>query len=235
MKKYKEIIGLEVIKVNIDEEVYGSLTEKEIKDLYYSNVKEEFIKVDDLSQPYIIRLVTSDTQQLKSLEPELLPNGDDFEMAETIQGLLKERDVRIFKSDFDKEILKEAKENKSKISDIMEKAESSATESTDKKSEISLQEKAKRELREVHEQVAKNMSEGFKQLLQKVKEEKITLTDAAKQVFAQNNSDQEINENKIKILRNVIEDIEDIKPDGTIIYKSDKIKEDVIEADYEAD
>jgi len=116
-KDRKELVSLEILKFTEDT---SELSEAEIKDLYERVTKEEFIKVDDLSQPYVLRLVTSTEKELRSLEPDFLPSGDDFEMAETIQDTLKENGINVYGGDFKTEDLEYAGEIKQqKLSDAI--------------------------------------------------------------------------------------------------------------------
>lgn len=118
-KDRTELISLEILKFSKDKNT-NDLSLEEIKDLYTKVTEEEFIKVDDLSQPYVIRVVTSKESVLRSLEPDFLPNGDDFEMAETIQELLKAKNINVYGGDFKTEILEQAGEiKKAKLSEII--------------------------------------------------------------------------------------------------------------------
>jgi hypothetical protein len=109
-KDRPELVSLEILKfTDIDT---NELSDAEIKKLYKEKTEEQFIKVDDLSQPYVLRIVTSTESKLRSLEPDFLPSGDDFEMAETIQDILKEKGINVYGGDFKTENLEYAPEIK---------------------------------------------------------------------------------------------------------------------------
>ncbi len=107
-----ELVSLEILKFSEDIEDTSELSIPEIKKLYNKVTEEEFIKIDDLSQPYVIRVVTSKESVLRSQEPDFLPEGDDFEMAESIQEILKEKNINVYGSDFKTEDLSHATEIK---------------------------------------------------------------------------------------------------------------------------
>jgi len=118
-KDRTELISLEILKFSEDGNT-SELNIDEIKDLYSKVTEEEFIKIDDLSQPYVIRVVTSKESVLKSLEPDFLPSGDDFEMAETIQNILKSKNINVYGADFKTEDLEHAGEiKKAKLSEAI--------------------------------------------------------------------------------------------------------------------
>ncbi len=119
-KDRTELISLEILKFSEDAGNTSELNIDEIKDLYSKVTEEEFIKIDDLSQPYVIRVVTSKESVLKSLEPDFLPSGDDFEMAETIQNILKSKNINVYGADFKTEDLEHAGEiKKAKLSEAI--------------------------------------------------------------------------------------------------------------------
>ena len=119
-KDRTELISLEILKFSEEVGDTSELDIKEIKDLYSKVTQEEFIKIDDLSQPYVIRVVTSQESVLKSLEPDFLPSGDDFEMAETIQDILKSKNINVYGADFKTEDLEYAGEiKKTKLSEAI--------------------------------------------------------------------------------------------------------------------
>jgi len=99
MKEQQELVSLEVLVFNKD---ISKMNEEEIKNEYRS-FKEEFTIIDDLSQPYVIRTVVGNHADIKSLEPDMIPECDRFEISESIQELLKEQKVPVYKSDFDQQ------------------------------------------------------------------------------------------------------------------------------------
>ena len=118
-----ELGGLEIISFNgeILEEfkAIDPDDKKALKKFYNRFFEENFLKVDDLSQPYLIKTSTSKKKALKkagpesfvnSLEPEFVPEGDRYELIETLQDLLHELGVPVFKSDFDAEMIDIAKQ-----------------------------------------------------------------------------------------------------------------------------
>lgn len=119
-KDRTELISLEILKFSEDVGNTDEMDIAEIKELYSKLTEEEFIKVDDLSQPYVIRVVTSKESILKSLEPDFLPNGDDFEVSETIQEILKGKNINVYGADFKTEDLEHAGEiKKARLSDAI--------------------------------------------------------------------------------------------------------------------
>jgi len=113
MKEIKELIDLEVLQFpDKSVEELQEMGINKIKSLIKRRTEEKYYLIDDTSKPYVIKIVTSKMDKLRSLEPELLPDGDDFEVMESIQEILKENNIPVYKSDFDKETLKEVKQNK---------------------------------------------------------------------------------------------------------------------------
>ena len=113
MKEIKELIDLEVLQFpDKSVEELQEMGIDRIKSLIKRRTEEKYYLIDDTSKPYVIKIVTSKMDKLRSLEPELLPDGDDFEVMESIQEILKENNIPVYKSDFDKETLKEVKQNK---------------------------------------------------------------------------------------------------------------------------
>ena len=113
MREIRELIDLEVL--GIPDKTVEELQEMgidKIKSLIKRRTTEKYYLIDDTSKPYIVKIVTSKPEKLRSFEPELLPNGDDFEIMESIQEILKENNVPVYKSDFDKETLDQVKNNR---------------------------------------------------------------------------------------------------------------------------
>jgi len=111
-----ELVSLEILKFT--DEV-KDLTELEIRKKY-RKAKEHFIKIDDLSQTYVIRLVVDNKENIKSLEPDFLPEGDVFEVSESIQGILKDFGINVYGSDFSEDGIKMSSQiKKDKLSDAI--------------------------------------------------------------------------------------------------------------------
>jgi len=97
IKNQKELVSLEIL--TFSEDVSG-FNEDQIKEKYKS-YEESFTLVDDLSQPYVIRTVVGNHKDIRSYEPDMIPAEDRFEIAESIQEILKNKDLPVYKSDFD--------------------------------------------------------------------------------------------------------------------------------------
>jgi len=93
----KELVSLEIL--TFSEDVTG-YSEKQLKEKYHS-FKETFTLIDDLSQPYVIRTVVGEHKDIRSLEPEMIPECDRFEVSESVQSILKDNELPVYKSDFD--------------------------------------------------------------------------------------------------------------------------------------
>jgi len=90
------LVSLEVLKLK---EMPKSIEEAE--ELYDGIVKYKTYLIDDLSQPYIIRLAyTENKSKLNSVDPMTLNEGDQYELSESIQDILRENDFPINKSEF---------------------------------------------------------------------------------------------------------------------------------------
>jgi hypothetical protein len=92
----KGLVSLEVIKLK---EMPASVEEAE--GLYEEIVKHKTYLIDDLSDPYIVRLAyTENKSKLRSVDPDRLDDIDAFELGESIQEILKENGFPVIKSDF---------------------------------------------------------------------------------------------------------------------------------------
>jgi len=90
------LVSLEVIKLK---EMPADL--KEAEELYEEIVKYKTYLIDDLSDPYLIRLsYTDDKSKLKSIDPNHLDDIDAYELGESIQEILRENDFPVIKSAF---------------------------------------------------------------------------------------------------------------------------------------
>jgi len=96
-KNQKELVSLEIL--TFSEDVTG-YSEEELREKYRS-FKESFTLIDDLSQPYVIRTVVGDHKDIRSLEPEMIPECDRFEVSESVQDILKNNELPVYKSEFD--------------------------------------------------------------------------------------------------------------------------------------
>jgi len=90
------MVALDVVKFkNMPEDIETA------KELYNEIVQEKFYLIDDLSEPYLIRLAyTENKSKLKSVDPYRMNDSDLFELGESIQEILKENDFPINKSEF---------------------------------------------------------------------------------------------------------------------------------------
>lgn len=102
----KGLVSLEVIKLKERPE-----TTEEAEALYDKIVKHKTYLVDDLPDPYIIRLsYTENKSKLRSIDPDHMDEADQFEISESIQDILRENNFPVIKSKFpdkDKEANKE--------------------------------------------------------------------------------------------------------------------------------
>jgi len=127
MKKINELVSLEVIVptdlVNLtSEEIVdlGNLNQEELKELYNSKIEEKFYLVNDLSVPYIVRIAVAEKNKVVSLEPELVDECDVVELTESIQEILQENSIPVYKSEFDVDGIKEAHKRKKEINETVE-------------------------------------------------------------------------------------------------------------------
>jgi len=92
----KGLVSLEVIKLK---EMPADVEEAE--KLYEEIVKYKTYLIDDLTEPYLIRLAyTENKSKLKSIDPNHLDDIDAFELGESMQEILKENGFPIIKSAF---------------------------------------------------------------------------------------------------------------------------------------
>jgi len=92
----KGLVSLEVIKLK---EMPANV--KEAEELYNEIVKHKTYLIDDLTEPYIIRVAyTENKSKLRSVDPDRLDDIDAFELGESIQEILKENGFPVIKSDF---------------------------------------------------------------------------------------------------------------------------------------
>jgi hypothetical protein len=92
----KGLVSLEIIKLK---EMPADVQEAE--ELYEDIVKHKTYLIDDLTDPYIVRLAyTENKSKLRSVDPDRLDDIDAFELGESIQEILKENDFPVIKSEF---------------------------------------------------------------------------------------------------------------------------------------
>ena len=92
----KGLVSLEVIKLR-----ESPVDVKEAEELYTEIVKHKTYLIDDLADPYIIRLsFTENKSRLRSVDPDRLEDMDAFELGESIQEILKENGFPVIKSEF---------------------------------------------------------------------------------------------------------------------------------------
>jgi len=96
IKNQQELVSLEILTFSED---VSNFNEEQLKEKYNS-YKESFTLVNDLSQPYVIRTVVGDYKDIRSYEPDMIPESDRYEITESIQDVLKNKDVPVYKSDF---------------------------------------------------------------------------------------------------------------------------------------
>jgi len=92
--KIRELISLEIITLKDDGTGEDILKQ-------YSNCEVKTKLIEDLGQSYMIRVVTGNPETIKSLEPETIPEEDRFEIMESVQDVLKECGVPVYRSEFD--------------------------------------------------------------------------------------------------------------------------------------
>ncbi len=92
----KDIISLEIIKTQEKFE-----TQKEAEEYYDARVNHKIYLIDDLAQNYFIRLSYTDVKkEISSVDPEHIEEGDQYELSETIQEILRENLFPVIKSNF---------------------------------------------------------------------------------------------------------------------------------------
>jgi len=90
------LVSLEVIKLK---EMPANVDEAET--LYNDIVKHKTYLIEDLTEPYIVRVsYTENKSKLRSVDPDRLDDIDAFELGESIQEILKENGFPVIKSDF---------------------------------------------------------------------------------------------------------------------------------------
>ena len=92
--KIRELISLEIITLKDDGTGEDILKQ-------YSNCEVKTKLIEDLGQSYMIRVVTGNPETIKSLEPEMIPEEDRFEIMESVQEVLKDCGVPVYRSEFD--------------------------------------------------------------------------------------------------------------------------------------
>ncbi len=92
----KDIISLEIIKTP---EHFKTVEEAE--EYYQARVEHRTYLIDDLDTPYMVRLsFTEKKKEISSVDPEHLPEQDEFELSESIQDILRENLFPVIKSNF---------------------------------------------------------------------------------------------------------------------------------------
>jgi hypothetical protein len=100
----RDLISLEILKTK---KALKNIEEAE--EYYNDRVQHKFYIIDDLDSNYIIRISTSEAKkELRSVDPDHIPEIDQFELSESIQDILKENLFPVIKSQFPK---KENNEN----------------------------------------------------------------------------------------------------------------------------
>lgn len=100
-EKAKKIYTHGLVSLEVLELAKMPANEEQAEEIYQSIVKHKTYIVDDLSKPYLIRIAyTENKSALKSVDPEYLDEGDQYEISETIQDILRENDFPVIKSDF---------------------------------------------------------------------------------------------------------------------------------------
>ncbi len=93
------MVSLEILKLAKDVEDIN-----EAEELYSEVVKHKTFLVDDLKDPYVIRLsYTEKKNRLKSVDPEFLDDMEKFEISESIQEILRNEGFPVIESNFPKE------------------------------------------------------------------------------------------------------------------------------------
>ncbi len=93
-----DIVSLEVMKIPA---TVNLKTTEEAEIYYNERVNHRMYLVDDLENDYIIRLsYTEKKQELHSIDPDHLEDGDQYELSETIQDILRENLFPVIESNF---------------------------------------------------------------------------------------------------------------------------------------
>ena len=109
----RSLLGLEVLKIKAE------VTPDNIEKIYSDNVKTEFVVIEDTSVPYVLKFTYVDTNEMKSLDPDFLPEMDAFEISESIQDFLSSKGFPIYKSQYP-----EKPENPSNDTNVAKEAKS---------------------------------------------------------------------------------------------------------------
>lgn len=74
---------------------------KEAEEYYDELVHHKMYLVDDLTEQYIVRLSYTDKKnKLNNVDPDQIPEIDQYEISETIQDILRENMFPVVKSNF---------------------------------------------------------------------------------------------------------------------------------------
>lgn len=91
-----DIISLEIMKTK-----EKLATPEEAEKYYNDRVQHKVYLIDDLEENYVIRLsFTEKKKELSSVDPEHIEEGDQFELSESIQEILRENLFPVIKSNF---------------------------------------------------------------------------------------------------------------------------------------
>ena len=92
----RDLISLEILRTKKHFD-----SPEEAEKYYDKKVKHKTYIVDDLTQPYIIRIAyTESKKDIRSVDPEYIDEGDQYELSETIQDILRENMFPVIKSNF---------------------------------------------------------------------------------------------------------------------------------------
>ena len=95
----KGLVSLEILKLKEMPE-----TEEAAEELYNDLVQTKVYLIDDLEHPYVVRIAyTENKVKMRSVDPEHLPEGDQFELSESIQDILRENGFPVIESAFPQE------------------------------------------------------------------------------------------------------------------------------------
>ncbi len=96
-----DIVSLEIMRVPATAELK---TTEEAEAYYSERVNHKMYLINDLEDNYIIRLsYTEKKQELKSVDPDHIEEGDQYELSETIQEILRENLFPVIESNFPKQ------------------------------------------------------------------------------------------------------------------------------------
>jgi len=91
----KGLISIEVLR-----KPEGVNSPKEAEEFYQKNVEIKNYLILDTEKEYVIRLTMSKKGVLQSVDPDLLPGGDVYEVSESIQEILRENGFPVFNYKF---------------------------------------------------------------------------------------------------------------------------------------